>query len=544
MPPDSSLATLLAIPASAVPDGVAEETAGLAGVDSHRLKILLKSRGLTVLARAQAEGVSQAAESLKRAGVRCAAVSTPEVQDAPPAIRVGGIATDASGRVQLRAHGSAAGPPAGAPLLLIFGDLSRAPDGPAAFTARKPDTFVQRVLRAGAPVVDVVWPEGRLRIAPRRMTWAGLPGRTFSAPSNLALVLRRLSEQAAGVVIDDGFDGQEMSMGPLLVAGESLEGIDRERATLFERYALASIAAWRRGVYFETAPGRVSTATERDVPAADFFSRRPAPPKPASIPWIRSGARSRVRPAWSILFGLPVLGVLFGYFREPASGLFIGALVIGGGAGLYYGLRALRRRERLRALFPSRIRSMALGAVQLSGRVVGCMPLAAPYSRVRCGWYRLELRQTPSDEEGGGRWNGSAERAGSGDLPFWLEDETAAVLIQPAGAEVEVEPCVTVVSEQTEAVEWILAEGQTVFVDGFAQRRSTDSESVPPLSGRNVPERDEVFVGSTSAEPMRIRVGTRAGEQSSMTKDFLVGVVVGGLYLLAAVWLLIQKLST
>jgi hypothetical protein len=172
------------------------------------------------------------------------------------------------------------------------------------------------------------------------------------------------------------------------------------------------------------------------------------------------------------------------------------------------------------------------------------MPLLAPYSRVRCGWYRLELRQRQSVEEGEGRWNSFAERAGSGDLPFWLEDETAAVLVQPAGAEVEVEPNLTVVNEQTEALEWILAEGQTVFVDGFAQRRSTDADSVPPLSGRSVPERDEVFVGSKGTEPMRITAESRAGERSAMTKDFFVGVVVGGLYLLAALVLLIQKLST
>jgi hypothetical protein len=187
---------------------------------------------------------------------------------------------------------------------------------------------------------------------------------------------------------------------------------------------------------------------------------------------------------------------------------------------------------------------MALGAVQLSGKVVPGFPLMAPYARVRCGWYRLELRSREEGESDGGSWIRSSEQSGSGDMPFWLEDGTAAVLVQPAGAEVDVEPQTTWVDQRTEAVEWILAEGQAVFVDGFAQRRSTDTSALPPVPGRSVPERDEVFVGSTDAEPMRISAGTRTAERTALTRDFFVGVVVGGLYLLAALVLLIQRLSS
>ncbi len=547
IPEETGLVTLLALPAVAVPETVLAEAASICGIDSLRMGLLLKRKGLTVLARTPGLRAADAADVLKAAGVRCAAITTEEIQDAPRPMLAGGVTRDAAGRVVLRVHGKPAGPPPGAPLLMIFGDLAAAPEGPSVISARRPDTFGQRILRAAFPVVDVVWPEGRIRIALTRMTWTGLPGRGFSGPANLQALLRMLTEQAAGVVLDDGFDAQELPLGPLLVAGESLEGVDRERGVQFERYVVAAVAAWKSRLYPDAGPGQITTlGAGAPSEAAEFFSRRPTAASPIPLPWIRGGGRSRVRSGWfwPFLIGLPFLGAVFDVHGEGAPGFVIAGLVIAGGAALARGLRALRRRERLRSLLPSRIRSMALGAVQLSGKVVPCFPLMAPYARVRCGWYRLELRSREEGDSNGACWTRSSERSGSGDMPFWLEDSTAKVLVQPAGAEVNVEPHRTSVDQRTEAVEWILAEGQTVFVRGFAQRRSTDTSPAPPVPGRSVPDRDEVFVGSTPDDPMVITAGSRAGERSAMSRDFLIGVVIGGLYLLGALALLIQRVSS
>jgi len=542
-PDETSLSTLLAVAGAPVAETAVAEAATLCGIDSHRMRLLLKRKGLTVLARTTRS--ADAVPVLRKAGVRSAALTTDEIQDAPRPALAGGVTRDASGRVVLRVHGKPAGAPAGVPLLLVFGDLAAVPEGPSVISARKPDTFGQRILRAAFPVVDLVWAEGRIRIGLSRMTWTGLPGRGFSRAANLQMLLRILTEQAAGVVLDDGFEAQELSLGPLLVAGENLEGADRERVVRFERYALAAIAAWKSRLYPEAGPGQIATLGGAPTPAAEFFSRRPIPAAPIPLPWIRGGGRSRVRSGiWPFLLGIPLLGGVFDTHGDGAPGFVIAALVIAGGGGLAYGLRALRRRERLRSVLPGRIRSMALGAVQLSGKVVPCFPLMAPYARVRCGWYRLELRTREEGESDQDYWIRSSERSGSGDMPFWLEDSTAAVLIQPAGAEVDVEPQRTSVDSQTEAVEWILAEGQTVFVRGFAQRRSTDTAPAPPVPGRSVPERDEVFVGSGPDEPIVITASSRGGERSAMSRDFFVGVVLGGLYLLGALVLLIQRLSS
>lgn len=129
-------------------------------------------------------------------------------------------------------------------------------------------------------------------------------------------------------------------------------------------------------------------------------------------------------------------------------------------------------------------------------------------------------------------------------MPFWLTDESAAVLVQPSGAEVDIEPQRTVVDAQTEAVEWVLAEGQSVFVAGFAQRRSTDSLQGSAPSGTGVPERDDVFIGSAPDEPFVIAEHSRQSETSEQTRHFLFGVLVGGLYLLAALLLWIQRLAS
>ena len=63
-------------------------------------------------------------------------------------------------------------------------------------------------------------------------------------------------------------------------------------------------------------------------------------------------------------------------------------------------------------------------------------------------------------------------------------------------------------------------------------------------SGTGLPERDDVFIGSAPDEPFVIAKHSRGSETSEQTRHFLFGVVVGGLYLLAAVLLWIERLAS
>jgi len=543
--PAEDVSSLLGLPdGSAVAPSLVSEAAAVCGADPYRMGVLLRSRGLALLARGAGAELESARRVLEGAGVRCRTLTPEDFRSAPRTRLAGGVAAGAEG-VGLRVHGKPAGPPAGAPILLVLGDVgvdvaAAAPGGPS----RADDTFTQRLLRAAFPVVDIVWPDGRVRVALRQMAWSGLPGRTFSAPANLGLLLDALVRAAGGAVLDLEFDGQEILAGPPLGLDEPLEGADRTRAQRFDRYVAAAAAAWSKGLYPAVAPGRIALA--RDAVAMspeDFFARKPAPAVPASIPWIRRSGRSRVRPtAWIWFAAIPAAALLFSPPRHSA-GLLIVSFAVGGAGLVLTGFGALRRRERVRSLQPARIRSLALGPAEVSGRVRACAPLLAPYSRLRCGWFRFELRERGGREPEDRSLFETKEAGGSGDIPFWLVDETGAVLVQPAGAEVDVEPYATSLGPGLEAVEWALPEGAAIFVSGVAQRRSTDRVDPPTLPGPGVPERDDMFIGSAPGEPLVLSARSRAGESSRWNREFWIGSVLGGAYLLAGVILLLLRLA-
>lgn len=536
--------SLLVLPdGSGVEPSVTSAAAAVCGADPYRFGVLLKGRGLTLLARGTASQLDAAARGLTAAGVKCRTVGPEDLRAAPRPLLAGGVAA-ADGALGLRVHGRLAGPPPGVPLLFVLGDLGEdaaaSPGGPS----RAGDTFSQRLLRATYPVVDVVWAGGRVRVPLRQMAWRELPGRAFSPPANLGLLLAALAAASGGTILDLEFDGQELLAGPPLGVDEPLEGADRTRTQRFDRYAAAAAAAWSKGLYPAVAAGRVALARDGlALEPGNFFARKPAPAATTSVPWIRRSGRSRVRPApWAWLAVLPVPGLFVASPRAAASVLIAGFAL--GGAGLVLsGLAALRRRERLRSLQPARIRSMALGPVQVSGRVAACAPLVAPYSRTRCGWFRFELRERGGDDPEDRSLLRTTEAGGSGDLPFWLVDETGAVLVQPAGAEVDVEPYSATLGPGLEAVEWSLPEGGTIFVSGVAQRRSTDTVDPPAPSGHGAPERDDVFLGSAPGEPLVLSARSRKGESSRWDWQFRVGAVVGGVYLLIAVLLVLLRVS-
>lgn len=274
-----------------------EEVALACGVDSYRVRLLLKSKALTVIGRGLDEHIAPAVQALRSAGVPCGMLSSDDLLAVPRPAKAGGVGPNSDGGVGLRVHGRVGGPPAGVPLLLVFGDIGLAPESPTASSARPVDTFSQSVLRSVFPIVDVVWEHGRIRVPLRTMTWKGLTGRTFSGPGNLLRLLRLLAEQAEGTTLDAGFSGQDLPLGPLLCVPEVPAGADPARTELFERYVLAAAALWRKGLYPPAAPGQiVLPGMARPVAAGEFFSRRASVPAPVAIPWIRRGTRSRVRP--------------------------------------------------------------------------------------------------------------------------------------------------------------------------------------------------------------------------------------------------------
>jgi len=569
-----------------IPDGgeVPEslfETARTHGLDPYRLRLAASGGGLAVIARGEWAALDAAAQALARQGTRCATVSDEEARSLPKLQVAGGIASEGE-EVALRVHGRATGPPAGIPLLFIMADLGRE-EGPVAASRPRPhDTFQQRILRAVFPVVDVVWQAGRIRVPLRGMAWRGLPGaKRLSGPLNLVHLLETLAKRSAGATLDIGFQGQDLSVELPRPAEESLEGADRERTMLFDRYAAASAVLWKKGLYPPVAAGHLTIASGDSTPIEP--ERYLSAPRRASakspVPWIRKGKKSRTRwILWPWLLAGPALALLSGH-----PGFAAAALAISGFGAAALGLRSLRRRERIRAVPQARVRSLAMGPVELFGRVVPCARFLAPFSRKPCGWYHFEIREQRAEGDGQ-EASQTVETGSSGDLPFRLDDGTGSVLVQPSGAEVDVPSERIEIDLKRRAVEWILEEGGEYFVAGVAQRRAPEEDwrqlllekvrgvkrdadalaryGVAPGAegsaeawervradierqareevGARASERDDVFIGSSPSAPFIISQRSRREETSRLTREFLAGSLLGMVYVVLALVLLLS----
>jgi hypothetical protein len=120
---------------------------------------------------------------------------------------------------------------------------------------------------------------------------------------------------------------------------------------------------------------------------------------------------------------------------SPAGLLFW--CVIGLCAGIYlfsYGFRLLQRRRLILDTPVSKIRSASLGMVELSGLAVGPYTLVAPVTVRPCYYYRTlvwEWKQSGKNK----RWVKVAAECMH--VPFFLDDNTAKVMVDPRGADLD-----------------------------------------------------------------------------------------------------------
>ena len=123
--------------------------------------------------------------------------------------------------------------------------------------------------------------------------------------------------------------------------------------------------------------------------------------------------------------------------RSSNPGSFIFYCVIGICAGIYLfvqGFRLLQRRHLILDTPVSKIRSASMGLVELSGLAVGPYTVIAPITARPCYYHRtLAWEWTQSGKNK--RWVKVA--AESTHVPFFLDDNTAKVMIDPRGADLD-----------------------------------------------------------------------------------------------------------
>ncbi len=120
----------------------------------------------------------------------------------------------------------------------------------------------------------------------------------------------------------------------------------------------------------------------------------------------------------------------------PDSYPVFGMLLVGGAVLFVWGFLTFKRKRLIENLPTSKIRSMAIGLVELKGRAVGWNPLKAPFTGEACVYYRYRVEEYKRGNKNS-KWVTVRQGASDG-CPFYIEDETGRALVHPQGVKAEV----------------------------------------------------------------------------------------------------------
>ncbi|MDT8441575.1 MAG: GIDE domain-containing protein [Desulfuromonadales bacterium] len=222
----------------------------------------------------------------------------------------------------------------------------------------------------------------------------------------------------------------------------------------------------------EEAPGAAasSQATVRDLP--------PPPDRPP-----QTFSLSRALPVvGAFLFGVTVMvGGGDRFFRFLADQWLNSGLLPGLAASgcLWGGFHSLKLKRRIENTPTSRIRSIAMGMVEVHGRARRQYAVVAPMTQAPCVWYRLRRYRKDSRN----RWRKIRE-IDSSHVPFLIDDGTGRVTVAPQRATVRARVRQTGYPGQASLtfsafndrldsdekwIEDVIPEGTSVYVLGYAQ---------------------------------------------------------------------------
>ncbi|RLG16449.1 hypothetical protein DRN63_04180 [Nanoarchaeota archaeon] len=155
--------------------------------------------------------------------------------------------------------------------------------------------------------------------------------------------------------------------------------------------------------------------------------------------------RIQTRNFISFIVGLIGIGIILTWMASSGvgkghSGKLINEVLstimvlgVSGSLFFYQGLKEVKKYKIIQSLPTSRIRSLAIGLAEVSGRVVPFKEeLMAPLSKKRCVYYKCEVYEWKSSGKSS-YWKKVKEV--SSHRPFYIKDDTGAVLVDPRGAE-------------------------------------------------------------------------------------------------------------
>lgn len=363
---------------------------------------------------------------------------------------------------------------------------------PGATSRESPAFRLNRLLARGHAnlALDLTWSgaSDRYRFRGGRFRFASLgPAAGSSAARNWQLLIDRFAAASALRLDLDFGRATPPPRGLMVISDATGGGWDHpgsDTESEFEHYCRWVQAAWAGGLWPEGAPRAVashpgaspSVAPPPSTPPARLLPFSPRSPLEQAVDrlWVW-GPPALLLPLFVILCGAGML--LLTGFGTPTLFLIVASLV-SALAACVHAATLFGRRRRIEDLPTSRIRSAALGPIEVAGTTEALHPLCTPFSLLPCVYYEFHVViETPAQAmtgtdgqaalllflrrgERGGRGREYTGRSGA--IPFSVRDATGAVEVDPEGARMDVAH--TQVLHNPPLASGLAAAGETVIV--------------------------------------------------------------------------------
>lgn len=471
-------------PEWALRDDIEHHAAAVAEALGHApydVRHRLLKPGASLLAKdTDPEPLEEACSRLKEAGYKAVVVSEEELRSPPRPGRAVSMRREGEALVLLdRDDGVVLRVDPESRLLVVVGDLDARREAVVQWLLRNENECHEQRLkafirgRAAVRLFDASGGQGAF-IKARGFRYPSMgKGAGLSVAHNLRVLLDRVAASAGRVHMDVDYGlADELPVNARAPVPESEEALVR-----FERHALVALSLWRAGMIVrapaETAGEASTTApsTAPSLPAAAFGTS-----EGGFFPALGASARTReallkVGPLWvSIgLVAFALTGLLAKGITQGAAPLGLAA-VAGGVFLLLYGFGNWKQKRLLEDYPISRIRSLAMGKVEVVGTAVPRVPMRSPYGGVDCVYFRYQLQEFVQDVQGRTRWRNVANGS-SGGIPFGVKDDTGEIMVLPRGARVDLSDRRTlpVKGGRTRAIEECIPAYGHVLVMGTAR---------------------------------------------------------------------------
>ncbi|MDO3378582.1 GIDE domain-containing protein [Geoalkalibacter halelectricus] len=434
------------------------------GLDAFTARQRLLGRGFALLAQGKGEKLTKLQTLVTDHGIDARLIRPTPPRFAPQRVRQLEIRQDF---LEFSAPAAPCRLERGARVLAILADLSgqavgrnlrrlmvqNTYQGAAAATPMNEDELLEVVLRT-QPVLDLYLLDAEqgvtaaLRLHSGGFNPAGLGDRAcLSSVGNMRRLIEVVREYAGDLTLSCDF-GLALLPGCQLRKPEQGEDVRAANVKSLTRFGwlMSDILLQKPSIPENPAIGLIPPPLaqvlreELEDPAATKADEAPTPG--ATLPPPPTPGRVATHWTWkrglSLGAGIAVAALMFSegggrlVHLLVYDGMRTGALPAALSAGFFFGGFYCLRIKRLIENTPtSRIRSLAMGMVELHGHTRRKYALVSPATQTACVWYRL--RRYRRNEKSG--WQ-LTRQSDSGAVPFLLDDGTGTVAVDPAGARI------------------------------------------------------------------------------------------------------------